>query len=85
MVARFEAIENRLIDDIWGRSCIECNSLMKPRFHLYQIKNEEVAVLTCPACDFTIVVVELEKLPEKKDEKLPEKKDRQLMVSQTPL
>ncbi len=68
MISQFEAIEERLIDDIWGRSCIECDSLMKPRVHLYRIKNEEIAVLTCPVCDFTIVVVEIEKLRPKEIE-----------------
>lgn len=62
MIARFQEYEERLTQEVWGRQCLECDSIMKPKFHLYPMKDEEVAILTCQSCDFTIVVVEVEKL-----------------------
>ena len=49
MIARFQQYEEQLILDVWGECCVECDC-------------EEVAILSCPECDFTIVVVELEKM-----------------------
>ena len=62
MIARFQEYEERLIQEVWGEQCLECDSLMTPKIRMYHLKGEEVAVMNCPVCDFTIVVVEIEKL-----------------------
>ena len=54
--------KGKLIQDVWGESCLECDCTEMPNVHLYSLKKEDVAVLTCPTCDFTIVVVEIETL-----------------------
>ena len=45
---------------------------MKPKLHLYKLKDEEVAILSCDACDFTIVVVEVDKLQSESLKEIPE-------------
>jgi hypothetical protein len=52
----------QIVQDVWGNFCLECDCPNKPILQNYYLKNEEVIVLTCPECDFTIVVVEVEKL-----------------------
>ena len=54
--------EEILVHDVWGERCIECDSKEKPIVTIYYIKNEEIAVLNCSKCEFTIVVVEIDKL-----------------------
>ncbi len=54
--------KRKLIREVWGESCLECDFTKIPNLHLYSLKKEDVAVLSCPSCDFTIVVVEIETL-----------------------
>jgi len=76
MLSQIHAHEAQLIQDVWGKSCIECDCLAKPKVHFYSLKDEQVGILTCPACDFTIVVVEVEKLQSNcYQEELLEKRD----------
>ena len=62
MMSQINGHQERLIHDVWGERCLECDCTHKPKVHLYHIKSEEIAVLNCSSCDFTIVVVEIEKL-----------------------
>jgi hypothetical protein len=50
MMSQIHGHQERLIHDVWGERCLECDCTHKPKVHL------------CPSCDFTIVVVEVEKL-----------------------
>jgi len=69
MMAQEEVQQERLILEVWGRFCLDCDCKNQPKIHKYWLKNEEVTVLCCPKCDFTIVVVEVDKLsnPELRD------------------
>ncbi|NHK31347.1 MAG: hypothetical protein FK730_08350 [Asgard group archaeon] len=58
-----EQTRNQLEDEIWGDYCPQCNFWGRPIIKGYQLKNEEVHVISCPECDSTIVVIELEKKP----------------------
>ncbi len=62
MMAEIIEQQERLIQDIWGDQCIECDCEEKPIIHFYSIKSEDIAILCCPNCEFTIVVVEIDKL-----------------------
>ncbi|MBN1330642.1 MAG: hypothetical protein JXA54_14305 [Candidatus Heimdallarchaeota archaeon] len=62
MINQLHGYEERLIQEVWGELCIECDSRARPNISLYQLKSEQVIVLSCPKCDFTIVVVEVDKL-----------------------
>ncbi|HUT81149.1 MAG TPA: hypothetical protein VMZ29_08095 [Candidatus Bathyarchaeia archaeon] len=62
MITQLQGYEARLIQEVWGELCIECDCRARPNIQFYQLKNEQVAVLNCPKCDFTIVVVEVDKL-----------------------
>lgn len=62
MMAQTHIHEEKLIQDVWGDMCIECDAESNPRVHFYSLEKEDVAVLTCPECDFTIVVVEIDSL-----------------------
>lgn len=73
--------KEQIVQDVWGNSCLECDCSSKPILQNYYLKSEEVIVLTCPECDFTIVVVEVEKLNSSTlPEELPEK-DNALIVT----
>jgi hypothetical protein len=52
---------DNIIQDVWGNVCLECDCSDKPNVENYNLKTEEVIVLSCPNCDFTIVVVEVDK------------------------
>lgn len=62
MITQTQSQKGKLIQEVWGECCLECDCTETPKFHLYSLKKEDVAVLTCPFCDFTIVVVEIERL-----------------------
>ena len=62
MIAQTHIQKDKLIREVWGDCCIECDCKKSPAVHLYKLKNEDVAVITCPKCDFTIVVIEIENL-----------------------
>ncbi len=62
MMSQLYGYEELLIQEVWGESCIECDNRTRPKIQFYHLKNEQVAVLNCPKCDFTIVVVEVDKL-----------------------
>ena len=62
MMAQTHFQKEKLIQDVWGVCCMECDSTKTPDVHVYNLKKEDVAVITCPSCGFTIVVVEIEKL-----------------------
>ena len=81
MMAQIHGHEEQLIHDVWGDSCLECEEICKPNIHLYHIKNEEIAVLTCPNCDFTIVVVEVDKLKSETIQKELERKEKTLFAT----
>ncbi|MHA1306847.1 MAG: hypothetical protein ACTSQN_06085 [Candidatus Heimdallarchaeota archaeon] len=69
MMAQNEVQQERLIQEVWGRFCLDCDCKTQPKIHKYWLKNEEVTVLCCSKCYFTIVVVEVDKLssPDLKD------------------
>ena len=62
MMAQTHIYEEKIIQEVWGDMCIECDSSSTPRVHFYSFQKEDVAVLTCPDCDFTIVVIEIDSL-----------------------
>lgn len=62
MIAQTQIQKDKLIREVWGDCCIECDYKKSPVVHLYKLKSEDVAVITCPKCDFTIVVIEIENL-----------------------
>ena len=61
-MAQTQFQKEKLIQEVWGECCLECDCSTVPNVHIYNLKKEDVAVITCPSCDFTIVVVEIEKL-----------------------
>ena len=61
-MAQTQFQKEKLIQEVWGECCLESDFSTVPNVHIYNLKKEDVAVLTCPSCDFTIVVVEIEKL-----------------------
>jgi hypothetical protein len=56
-----EQTRKQLEQELWGDSCPECNSWTKPEISCYQLKKDEAFIITCPECQFTIVVVDVEK------------------------
>ena len=62
MMAQTHIQKDKLIRDVWGTCCLECDCKKIPEVHMYKLKSEDVAVITCPECDFTIVVIELDNL-----------------------
>lgn len=62
MIAQTQIHKDKLIQDVWGTCCLECDCKKTPEVHMYKLKSEDVAVITCPDCDFTIVVIELDNL-----------------------
>ncbi|NHJ40752.1 MAG: hypothetical protein FK731_12035 [Asgard group archaeon] len=75
--------KEQIVQDVWGNSCLECDCTNKPIIQNYYLKSEEVIVLTCPICDFTIVVVEVEKLNSSTlQEELQEKNDTLIATHQ---
>ncbi|MFW9921663.1 MAG: hypothetical protein ACFFDW_00040 [Candidatus Thorarchaeota archaeon] len=68
-MSQTELQNEKLIEEIWGEHCIECDTTEKPQMQFFSLKTEEIAVLSCSKCDFTIVVVDMDKLT---DEKLSE-------------
>lgn len=81
MMAQIKRYEEHLIQDVWGDSCIECDAIDKPKIHFYHVKKEEIAVLSCPKCDFTIVVVEVDKLKSETTQKMLEQKERTIFAT----
>lgn len=69
MISQPKLQNEKLIEEIWGEHCIECDSTQKPILQFFNLKTEEIAVLSCSQCDFTIVVVDMDKL---NDEQLSE-------------
>ncbi|MEA2070250.1 MAG: hypothetical protein U9O98_03075 [Asgard group archaeon] len=65
--------------DIWTEKCLECNCKLQPDIKHYHFPKEEVFVLSCPKCDFTIVIVDMitndcrnySQIPEKNTEIMP--------------
>lgn len=81
MMAQIHGHEEQLIHDVWGDICLECDGTCKPKIHLYHIKKEEIAVLICPNCDFTIVIVEVDKLKSETIQKELEQKEKTLIAT----
>ncbi|NHJ47127.1 MAG: hypothetical protein FK733_04995 [Asgard group archaeon] len=72
---------DQIVQDVWGDICLECDCAEKPAIHSYNLKTEQVIVLSCPVCDFTIVVVEVDKISSSNvHEELPEK-DKTLLTA----
>jgi transcription elongation factor Elf1 len=62
MIAPKQLRQKRLIQDIWGSHCLECDSQKSPLLTVRQLKQEKITMITCPDCDFTIVVVDINEL-----------------------
>ncbi|MBD3191667.1 MAG: hypothetical protein GF308_13550 [Candidatus Heimdallarchaeota archaeon] len=58
------------LEDIWGSYCPECDSRHPPNLKTFSSEKEDIIILDCPDCGFTIVIVELEKML--KDKEYPE-------------
>ena len=81
MIAPEKIYKNQLIRDIWGDRCIDCESTSPPKVDQYFLKNEEVMVLSCSKCDFTIVVVEVDRLANNSYNDLSDENDTLLITA----
>ena len=52
--------KKEIIEDVWGNCCLECGLRKEPTIRSYHFETEDVVIISCPACEFTIVVVNLE-------------------------
>ena len=64
-MSQAEMKDKKLIEEVWGDCCLECDCKDLPNLRYYKLKNEDIAILACSKCDFTIVVVELDRLYDK--------------------
>lgn len=59
--------KQKFLEDIWGSSCPECGANCSANLQLFSSEKEDIIILDCPVCEFTIVVVELEKMLDKEE------------------
>jgi hypothetical protein len=81
MKAQQLGYNDRIVQDVWGDYCLECDCAEKPAIQNYNLKTEQVAVLSCPACDFTIVVVEVDEISSSSVQEKITEKDKSVITA----